>query len=213
PMSFGAAMPPTPTGAGGMAGTRWLLVESTFVCEVTHISSVCDELEQLRITFDLLDDSCRSLPNNVQHKFRLGQHGDMTAVGFEDCCPHALCDEALQFGLDGLILGSHDVPAWLGSPCRSFNLLIEQVRCRRSMRGPDEFLLVLRQITGKGRYAVWFQPNTPIGQFDMREDICGGKIFFWTLCRLFRIWGKHNEVKKSGPTTVRPPGGGVRSSL
>src|SRR5262249_28350795 len=82
-------------------------------------------------TFDLLHDSCRSLPNNVQHKVGLGQHGDKTAVGFEDCCPHALCDEALQFGLDGLVLGCHDVPAWLGSPCRSFNLLMEQVRCRR----------------------------------------------------------------------------------
>src|SRR6516162_439514 len=168
---------------------------------------------RLRRTFDLLHDSCRSLPNNVQHKFGLGQHGDMTAVGFEDCCPHALCDEALQFGLDGLVLDGHNVPAWLGSPCRSFNLLIEQVRCRRSMRGPDEFLLMLRQITGKGRSAVWFQPNSPIGQVDMREDSCGGKLFQQTLCRLISIWRKCSDVNESGHTSVRPGGSDDGSSI
>ena len=83
----------------------------------------------------------------------------MTAIGFEGRCPHALCDEALQLGLDGLVLGGYDVPAWLGSPGGSFNLLIEEIRYRRSMRCPDQFLLMLRQITGKGRNAVWFQPN------------------------------------------------------
>ena len=62
---------------------------NSFCCVVTHISPASDELEQLRIAFDLLLDSCRSFPNNVQDKFRLGQHGDMTTVGFEDCCPHS----------------------------------------------------------------------------------------------------------------------------
>ena len=61
--------------------------------------------------FGLLHDSCCSFSNDVQHKLGLRQHGDMTAVGFEDRCPHALCDEALQLGLDGLVLGGYDVPA------------------------------------------------------------------------------------------------------
>ena len=72
--------------------------------------------------FGLLHDSCCSFSNNVQHKLGLRQHGDMTAIGFEGRCPHALCDEALQLGLDGLVLGGYDVPAWLGSPGGSFNL-------------------------------------------------------------------------------------------
>src|SRR5262249_2687269 len=127
--------------------------------------------------------------------------------------PHALCDETLQFGLDGLVLGGHDVPAWLGSPCRAFNLLIEQVRCRRGMRGPDEFLLVLRQIAGKERYAVWFQPNTPIGQFDMREDTCGGKLFLLNLCCLISIWRQTGDVNKRGPPSVRSAGRDDGSSI
>src|SRR6516225_5727876 len=137
----------------------------------------------------------------------------MTAVGLEDCCPHALCDEALQFGLDGPVLGGDDVPAWLGSPCRSFNLLIEQIRCRRSMCGPDEILLRLRQITGKGRYTIWLQPNTPIGQFDMREDIRGGKLFLQALRRLISIWRKRSDVNESGHTSVRPGGSDDGSSI
>ena len=122
----------------------------------------------------------------------------MTAVGFEDRCPHALRDEALQLGLDGLVLGGYDVPAWLGSPGGSFNLLIEEIRCRRSMRCPDEFLLMLRQITGKGRNTVWFQPNTSVCHFNMREDVCGRKLFLQTLCRFVSIWRKRSDVNESG---------------
>src|SRR5262249_5489531 len=117
------------------------------------------------------------------------------------------------FGLDGLVLGGHDVPAWLGSPCRSFNLLIEQVRCRRSMRGPDEFLLMLRQITGKGRDTAWLQPNTAVCHFDMRKDVCGWKLLLQTLCRLISIWRKRSDVNESGHTSVRPGGGDDGSSI
>src|SRR5215510_11929457 len=130
-----------------------------------------------RLGFGPLHDSRRSFPNNIQHKLGLRQHGDMTAVGFEDRCAHALCDEALQLRLDSLVLGGYDVPAWLGSPCGSFSLLIEEIRCRRSMRCPDKFLLTLWQITRKGRNAVWFQPNTSVCHFNMREDVCSRKLF------------------------------------
>src|SRR5215475_11119541 len=81
------------------------------------------------------------------------------------------------------------------------------------MSGPDEFLLVLRQITGKGRYAGCFQPNTPIGQFDMREDICGGKLFLQTLCRLISIGRKGSDVNECGHTSVRPGGSDDGSSI
>src|SRR5262245_12606532 len=161
----------------------------------------------------LLHDSYRSFSNNVQHKLGLRQHGDMTAVGFEDRCPHALRDEALQLGLDGLVLGGYDVPAWLGSPGGSFNLLIEEIRCRRSMRCPDELLLMLRQITGKGRNAIWFQPNTSVCHFNMREDVCGRKLFLQTLCRLVSIWRKRSDVNESGDTGVRPGGSDDGSSI
>src|SRR5215831_13344538 len=86
----------------------------------------------------------------------------MTAVRFEGCCPHAPGDEAFQIGLDGSVFRGYDVPAWLGSPSGSFNLLIEEIRSGRRMCCPDEFLLMLWQITRKRRNTVWFQPNTSI---------------------------------------------------
>src|SRR5262244_2573502 len=163
--------------------------------------------------FGPLHDSFRSFPNNVQHKLGLRQHGDMTAVGFEDRCLHALCDEALQLRLDSLVLGGYDVPAWLGSPCGSFSLLIEEIRCRRSMRCPDKFLLMLWQITGKGRNAIWFQPNTSVCHLNMREDVCSRKLFLQTLCRLISIWRKCSDINESGNTIVRSGGSDDGSSI
>src|SRR5215472_16171717 len=96
----------------------------------------------------------------------------MTAVRFEGCCPHALGDEAFQIRLNGLVFRGYDVPTWLGSPSGSFNLLIEEIRGGRRLCCPDEFLLMLWQITRKRRNTVWFQPNTSICHFYMREDIC-----------------------------------------
>ena len=128
----------------------------------------------------------------------------MTAVRFEDCCPHALCDEAFQIGLDGSVFRGYDVPAWLGSPSGSFNLLIEEIRSGRRMCCPDEFLLMLWQITRKRRNTVWFQPNTSICHFYMREDICGRKLFLQTFCSLVSVWREGSDVDERCNTGVRP---------
>src|SRR5262245_59825587 len=90
---------------------------------------------------------------------------------------------------------------------------MHHIRFRRSMRRPNERLLMLRQITRNVRSAVWFQPNTTIGQFDMREDICGGKLFLQTLCRLISVWRKPSDVNESGHTSVHPGGSDDGSSI
>src|SRR5262249_33550584 len=63
-------------------------------------------------------------------------------------------------------------------------------------------LLILWQITRKGRYAIWFQPNTSVCDFYMREDVCGRKLFLQTLCGLILIWGKSSDVDERGNAGV-----------
>ena len=41
----------------------------------------------------------------------LGEHRDVTGAQLDGCGAHALCNEALQFGLDGAIFSGHDFDA------------------------------------------------------------------------------------------------------
>src|SRR5215471_347347 len=88
----------------------------------------------------------------------------MTAVRFEGCCPHEPGDEAFQIGLDGSVFRGYDVPAWLGSPSGSFNLLIEEIRSGRRMCCPDEFLLMKR-------------PTSQSGSTELAEVLRRGRLF------------------------------------
>src|SRR5262249_62258400 len=72
---------------------------------------------------------------------------------------------------------------------------------------PDEALLMFRQIARKGRHTVWFQPNTSVCHFYMREDVCGRKLFLQTLCGLIIIWRERSDVDECGDPGVRSSGG------
>src|SRR6266404_4420253 len=75
--------------------------------------------------------------DHVEHEFGLGQHRNVAAVSFVGLRSHTLCDETLQVGLDGMVIGSNDVPARSRLPRCAFALLIEQVCRRRRMRCPN----------------------------------------------------------------------------
>src|SRR5215467_15152929 len=49
--------------------------------------------------------------DHVQHSLWLGEHRDVTGAQLDGCGAHALCNEALQFGLDGAIFSGHDFDA------------------------------------------------------------------------------------------------------
>src|SRR5215467_3704531 len=76
-----------------------------------------------------------------------GEHRDVTGAQLDDCGPHALCNEALQFGLDGAIFSGHGVPTRLRPPSDTVDLLVEQVGHRCGLGRPHKLLLRLGQIT------------------------------------------------------------------
>src|SRR5215471_15880495 len=94
------------------------------------------------------------LADHVEHEAGLGQHRNVATIGLEGLRSHTLCDEALQVGLDGTVTASNDVPARFRFPSCAFGLLIEQVRRRRRMSGPNELLLLFGQIARKRRNTV-----------------------------------------------------------
>src|SRR5260370_14563197 len=75
--------------------------------------------------------------------------------------------------MEGAILGGNDGPARLGLPCGAVNLLVEQVRIRGEVGGPDDLLLLLGQVSREVRRAVREHPDPSVGHFDVAEDWCG----------------------------------------
>src|SRR5262249_44419428 len=136
----------------------------------------------------------RGFSDHIQHEVRLGQHRHVAAIGLEDCCPHTLRDETLQLGLDSTVLRCYDVPTRLRPPSSTFYFLIEQICYGCAMSGPDQLLLLLWEITCKGRDAVTFQPNATVCNLDMGKNIGCRKLLLQTLCCLVRIRGKRRDV-------------------
>src|SRR5262249_61706348 len=95
----------------------------------------------------------------------------------------------------------------------SFHFLIEEIRRRSGMCCPDEALLMFRQIARKGRNTLWFQPNTSVCHFYLREDVCGRELFLQTLCCLIIIWRERSDVDECGDTVVRSSGGDDRAPV
>jgi hypothetical protein len=77
----------------------------------------------------------------VQHSKRLGEHRNVTGAQLDGCGAHALCNGAVQFGLDGAIFSGHDVPARFRPPSDAVGLLVEQVGHRHGLGRPHNFLL------------------------------------------------------------------------
>jgi hypothetical protein len=113
-----------------------------------------------------LEGICGSA-NYVEYDGRFGEHGDVAAVDFGGHGTHTFRHEALQFGLDGAIVLSHDVLTRLRPPSSALNLLLEQVGSRREVGRPDNLLLRLREIPGKGLHPIREHPDPAIRNFDV----------------------------------------------
>src|SRR5262245_35397053 len=89
------------------------------------------------------------IADHVQHSLWLGEHRDVTGAQLAGCSAHALCNEALQFGMDGAIFSGHDVPTRLRPPSDTVDLLVEQVGHRCGLGSPHKLLLRHGQITSE----------------------------------------------------------------
>ena len=94
---------------------------------------------------------------------------------------HTLRREALQLGLHGTVIRGHDIPARFGLPSSSCRIFGEQVRRRREVSSPNDLLLLLGQVSSEACDAFGEQPDAPVRDFDMRENVCGRKLVYLIL--------------------------------
>src|SRR2546422_225863 len=134
------------------------------------------------LDFDFLSSRiCRGCLNGfcgstdyIDHAFRLGEHWHVAALKLIGCRTHALRCEAFEFGMDGAVVFANNVPARLRSPGGAFNPMVEDVRGRREVRGPDDLLLLLRQVSGEALDAFRKHPGLPLRR--------RRKHLFWGTC-------------------------------
>ena len=131
----------------------------------------------------------------------------MAAFDFNGSGAHALSDKTFQVGMDRAVLGGHDVPARLRLPGDAVDLLREQVRHGNGLRCPDDLLLRLGQISGKGAHPIRTQPNPPIGDLDVGKDIRDGELLLLALRGFCLIGREGGDVNQGGDAVVRSCGG------
>src|SRR5438132_5544684 len=99
-----------------------------------------------RLRWPSLNGVCGG-PDHVDHEGGLREHGHVAAVGLMDAGAHPLRDEALQLGMNGVVVLAHDVPGRLRPPGGAFHLLVEQIDGRHTLGCPDDLLLLLGEIS------------------------------------------------------------------
>jgi hypothetical protein len=119
---------------------------------------------------------CLCLSRTVENEIGVGQHGDVTAVHVVGVGAHALGGESLQVGMDGLVVIGDDVPTRLRAPGGTGDLGVEQVRVWYRLGGPDQFLLLLGQVTRERPGALGLQPDAPVRDLDVVEDVGSGEL-------------------------------------
>jgi hypothetical protein len=112
----------------------------------------------------------RRLADYIKHHVGVRQHGYVARCHFRCGGFHALRDEALQVGMNGLVLIGKDIPARFGLPCRAVELLVEQVGHRHALRCVHKLLVGLRQVSAEVLGAGRLEPHATVSDFDLRED-------------------------------------------
>src|SRR6516165_10728870 len=111
------------------------------------------------------------LADHVEHEVWLGKHRHVAAVALKGGCAHALGEEALQIGMNGLILFGNDVPARLRLPGSSPHFRLEQIGFRCALGCPNELLLLLRKVAAEILCAFRTQPDTSVDDFHVRKNV------------------------------------------
>jgi hypothetical protein len=86
---------------------------------------------------------------------------------------HSLRDKTLQIGVNRLILVGEDIPARLGLPRRTLDLLVEEVRHWHPLRCIHQLLLRLGQVSREMLDTVLFEPDSSVRYLDVVEH--GGR--------------------------------------
>ena len=141
--------------------------------------------------------------DNIDDEVGLRQHCDVTAVDSMSGRTHALGYEALQIGVDRLVLRGQNVPARFGLPGRAYHFLVEEVRSRRIVRCPDDLLLLLGKVAREILHAVREHPNSPVRRRNVPEYVGGGEFAQLAINRLVSIGCDRRDIDQSDNTVVR----------
>src|SRR5260370_11343581 len=115
---------------------------------------------------------------------------------------HALRYEALQIGVDCLVLRGQNVPARFGLPGCPFHFLVEEVSSRRVVRRPDDLLLLLGKVAREILHAVGEHPNAPVRRRNVLKYIGGGEFAQLAINRLVSIGCDRRDIDQSDNTVV-----------
>src|SRR6202167_1691662 len=100
--------------------------------------------------------------DHLDHDLRLRQHHYVAARGLGRGGAHAFGKKALQVRRYGVVVFGDDVPVRLRLPGGSAGFCVKQVGFRNALRGPNEFLLLLRKVSAEILRALRTQPDTSV---------------------------------------------------
>src|SRR5215469_18199416 len=109
--------------------------------------------------------------------------------------------------MNRLVLGGEDVTARLCLPRRIFDLLIEQVRYRRTLCCIHQLLLRLGQVSREVLDAALFEPHAPVRHFDVRKHRGRWELVKLALRGLVGIRREGRDIDEPGHTWI---GAGMR---
>ena len=91
-------------------------------------------------------------------------------------------------------------------PRSAFDLLVEQLRRRCSVRCPHELLLLFGQVSRKARDAGRFHPDAPVRDFDVRKNVRNGELSLLALRCLVGVRRESGDVDEPGNAGISPSG-------
>jgi hypothetical protein len=113
--------------------------------------------------------------------------------------------------LDATIPSS--APTRLRLPRGAFDLLGEQVCHRHPLRGVDELLFRLRQVSSEASDAAGFEPHTPVRHVDVLEHIGHRELGLLALRGLVRIRREGRDIDEPGHARISPGVGDERAAI
>src|SRR5579862_5166682 len=100
------------------------------------------------------------------------QHYYVAARDLGRLGPHAFGEKALTVRLYGAVVLGDDVPAGLRFPSGACDFCPEEVWSRDALGRPNQLLFLRGQVACEGINAFLKQPDTSVGNFDVRENVC-----------------------------------------
>src|SRR5215831_16282546 len=153
------------------------------------------------------------LADHVEYGVRLGKHRHVAAVDLKGGCAHALGEETLQIGMNGLILFGDDVPARLRLPGSSSDFRLEQIGFRRALCRQNQLLFLLRKVAAEILWAFRTQPDTSVDDFYVGKNVGLREVGLLRLSCFIGVRCERGDVNQPENTIVSSGAGDNTSAV